>query len=85
MLSGKHIIREITFSVFCNSGNYISGSLHSGNHRRVKTTNISHLVKKRKKSESEAEAGTVATNGDAAKKPHIEAVATNGNGHTNGN
>ena len=64
MLSGKHIIREKTFSVFCNSGKYIFGNLHSGyprsgNHRRV--------------------------NGDAAKKPHIEAVATNGNGHTNGN
>ena len=48
------------------------------------TTKRILLVKKRKKSESEAEAGTVATNGDAAKKPHIEAVATNGNGHTNG-
>ena len=59
MLSGKHIIREKTFSVFCNSGKYIFENLHSGNHRRV--------------------------NGDAAKKPHIEAVATNGNGHTNGN
>ena len=50
------------------------------------TTNISHLVKKRKKSESEAEAASgAAENGDLAKKPHVEAVASNGNGHTNGN
>ena len=45
-------------------------------------TNITHLVKKRKKSESDVDAGSAAENGDVAKKPHVEA---NGNSHTNGN
>ena len=47
-------------------------------------TNITHLVKKRKKSESDADAGS-AVNGDAAKKPHVEVVPANGNCHSNGN
>ena len=48
------------------------------------TTSISHLVKKRKKSDEVKEEETNGTNGDVAKKPHMEGeVATNG--HSNGN
>jgi hypothetical protein len=44
------------------------------------------LVKKRKKSDDATEASTNGeTNGDAAKKPHIEGEAVATNGHTNGN
>ena len=49
------------------------------------TTSISHLVKKRKKSDDVAETATNGTNGDVAKKPHIEGEAAATNGHTNGN
>lgn len=49
------------------------------------TTSISHLVKKRKKSEEPAEVVTNGTNGDVAKKPHIENEAATTNGHSNGN
>lgn len=49
-------------------------------------SSISHLVKKRKKSDDATEASTNGeTNGDAAKKPHIEGEAVATNGHTNGN
>jgi hypothetical protein len=46
------------------------------------TSNIAHLVKKRKK--SDAEPSVEVSNGEAAKKPHVEEVTANGNGHVNG-
>jgi hypothetical protein len=49
-------------------------------------SSISHLVKKRKKSDDTAEVvANGETNGDAAKKPHIEGEEVSTNGHTNGN
>jgi hypothetical protein len=42
------------------------------------------LVKKRKKSDEVTTNGDAISGEESAKKPHIEAETTNGNGHTNG-